>query len=298
MTANRADMSGARLNWTTIVDAARDIAYEYDTPLTLRQLFYRLVAAQIIPNEQQHYRRLSATTAKARRAGSFPDLTDESREIHGGYFSGDTSPQDALRDALDALNDTPDYYRRDHSEGQPFSIFLGVEKRGMIAQLQSWFSPLGVPIIATGGFASQTYCDDITRLARSQDRPAVLLYAGDHDPTGDDIERDLIERTNCWKHTRRVALTEQQVRDYALPPYAPTPAELRKLQGDPRAKAFERRYGSLVQYELDALTPTDLRYLYQSAMDEFFDADAYTDVLAREDAEREQLRDMIEGLQR
>ena len=242
-----------RLNWTAVVNAARDIAYEYDTRVTLRQLFYRLVAAQIIPNEQQHYRRLSSTTAKARRDGCFPALIDETREVHGGSFVGDTSPQDALRDALVGV---AAFYRRDRTEGQPFSIFLGVEKRGMVEQLSSWFAGFGVPIIATGGFASQTYCDDIARLAQRQDRPAVLLYAGDFDPTGEDIERDLIQRTDCWKHTRRVALTPQQVRDYGLPEYRPTDAERRKLEGDPRAEAFADRHGSLVQYEVDALPPT------------------------------------------
>jgi hypothetical protein len=30
-------------------------------------------------------------------------------------------------------------YRRDRTEGQEWSIYIGVEKRGMIEQLDSWF---------------------------------------------------------------------------------------------------------------------------------------------------------------
>jgi hypothetical protein len=30
-------------------------------------------------------------------------------------------------------------YRRDRTEGQEWSIHIGVEKRGMIEQLDSWF---------------------------------------------------------------------------------------------------------------------------------------------------------------
>ena len=62
------------------------------------------------------------------------------------------------------------------------SIYLAVEKRGMVNQLASWFGDTDVPILALGGFASQSYCDEIMRDVRRQERPAILLYAGDHDP--------------------------------------------------------------------------------------------------------------------
>jgi hypothetical protein len=272
-----------RVSWVLVLDEARDIVAEYDTDVTLRQLFYRLVSKQLIPNLQSFYRRLSARTAEARRDGSFPDLADETSEIHGGP-GGDTSPADALRWAADS-------YRRDHSEGQPVSIYLAVEKRGMVNQLESWFGDIDVAIVALGGYASQSYCDEIRRQVARQNRPAILLYAGDHDPSGEDIERDFIDRTDCWKETRRIALTPEQVTDpaYQVQEYVPTDKELEKLERDPRAKAFEQRHGSLVQYELDALDPTDLRYLYQTAIDEFWDESAYADVLAREHEERNQL---------
>ena len=54
----------------------------YATSVTLRQLFYRLVSAQVIPNSQVAYKRLSALTAEARRDGTFPALIDRGRTIH------------------------------------------------------------------------------------------------------------------------------------------------------------------------------------------------------------------------
>jgi hypothetical protein len=176
---------------------------------------------------------------------------------------------------------------RDRSEGQPVSIYLVVEKRGMVNQLWSWFGDLSVTIVALGGYASQSLCDEVKRDVRRQGRPAILLYAGDHDSSGEDIYRDFLARTDCWKETRRIALTPEQVTEYELPEYAPTDDELRKLQDDPRAKTFEQRHGSLVQYELDALPPDELRYLYRTAIDEFWDEAAYQDVLQREAEERD-----------
>jgi hypothetical protein len=271
-----------RVSWVPVLNEARTIVESYDTQVTLRQLFYRLVATQLIPNLQSYYRRLSAHTARGRRDGSFPDLADETSEIHQPLSFEST------QDALDRL---VEWYQRDRTEGQPLSIYLAVEKRGMVNQLEAWFGDMGLPILALGGYASQSYCDEIRRHVQAQGRPAILLYAGDHDASGEDIERDFIARTDCWKETRRIALTPQQVTDpnYQIPEYAPTDEELRKLQDDPRAKAFEQRHGSLVQYELDALPPDDLRYLYQTAIDEYWDESAYQAVLAREDEERDRL---------
>jgi hypothetical protein len=273
-----------RIDWVRVLDTAREVVTSYDTSVTLRQLFYRLVARQLIPNTQYHYRRLSAVTAESRRGGTFPDLIDQSREIYG--VGGYESPAEALRRAAR-------FYNRNWTEGQPVSIFLGVEKRGMVSQLSSWFGGRAT-IFATGGYASQTQADDIKSYVARQDRPAILFYAGDHDPTGEDIERDLIKRTDCWKAVRRIALTPQQVIDHSLPEYAPTKEELKKLNDDPRAKAFEQRHGSLVQYEVDALPPDVLRDLYQSAFDEFWDEAIHQRVLVREASERQQLIDLAD----
>ena len=50
------------------------IVQSYSTGVTLRQLFYRLVSALLLPNTQSAYKRLSSVTAEARRRGEFPEL--------------------------------------------------------------------------------------------------------------------------------------------------------------------------------------------------------------------------------
>ena len=61
-----------RSKWDRILARAKRIALSYDTPVTLRQLFYRLVAAVLIPNNDSSYKQLSTKTAEARRDGTFP----------------------------------------------------------------------------------------------------------------------------------------------------------------------------------------------------------------------------------
>jgi hypothetical protein len=129
----------SRTDWGRVLDESRDIVESYDTAVTLRQLFYRLVARLVIPNTVGAYKGLSRVTADARRDGDFPDLTDRTREIF--EYQTVTSP-------ARAIGYTAAIYRRDRTEGQEVSIYLGVEKDGMVNQLDAWFSCLGLPILS------------------------------------------------------------------------------------------------------------------------------------------------------
>jgi hypothetical protein len=264
-------------DWPALLAQAATIVRSYDTLVTLRQLFYRLVAASLLPNTTNAYKALSKHTAKARRAGTFPALMDRGRTIH--RFQ-------AFANVAAARRWLAQIYRRDRTEGQPYALYLGVEKAGIVAQLQEWFGDLGVPVLALGGYDSQTHVDQVKADVASGDqdgRPAVLLYAGDFDPSGEDIDRDFTARTGCWDEVRRVALTAEQVAQYGLPP------QLGKAT-DSRAAGFLARHGRLVQVELDALPPDILHQLYAEAIADFWRDDAYQAALTRERTDRRTLK--------
>ncbi|MGA7075622.1 MAG: hypothetical protein WBZ42_03620 [Halobacteriota archaeon] len=82
------------ISWRRVTIRAAEIVDSYDTGVTLRQLFYRLVVEGLIPNSQNAYKTLSKVTAERRRNGGFPQLIDQTRDIH--RFGGFSSPQDAL----------------------------------------------------------------------------------------------------------------------------------------------------------------------------------------------------------
>jgi hypothetical protein len=268
-----------------VLPHAAEIVRSYDTGVTLRQLFYRLVADGTLPNTGSRYRNLSAHTAQGRRAGTFPDLLDRTSRIERWEsFAGPA-------DALDWLRDL---YRRDRTEGQDWTIYLGVEKAGLSEQLDVWFGdPLGMPILALGGYASQTLADKVRRDIKRQDRRAVLIYAGDLDPTGVDIDRDFERRVGDFDKVIRVALSAEQVTAHRLP-FNPDAAVIKKLENDSRAARFRDRHGSLMQYEVDALPPETLRNLYRTAIESFWDEDAHRACLARERADLSELHSATE----
>ncbi len=197
-----------RVRWTPIIEEAAGIVHGYASAVTLRQLFYRLIARGLIPNLRSYYSRLSEHTAEARRDGWFPDLLDQGRSIlEPVTFTGPDEARVFLRDM----------YRIDRTAGQDYQIWLAGEKRTLTEQLSEWFGDTGVPIIVLSGYSSQTFVDQVHRRVDHDGRPAVLIYAGDLDASGIDIDRDWAARTgHCWKHIERIAVNVEQIAWHGL----------------------------------------------------------------------------------
>lgn len=262
-----------RLSWSPVIDRARAVVESYVEPVTLRQVFYRLVATGTIPNTLSAYKRLSALTAEARREGTFPDLADHGRRI--------TRPP-AFTDISQARAWLRRTYRRDRTVGQPVTVYLGVEKEALVAQLAAWYDDLGLPVIALRGYGSQTIADLVRRDARRAGRPDALLYAGDFDSSGEDIERDFVVRTNCWAHTERVALSVDQVAESHLPPQ---PGKTT----DSRAAAFTAAHGRLVQVRGGRARTRRPAPVVRRAPERWWHPDAYEAILHVEAQDREEL---------
>jgi hypothetical protein len=264
------------IRWEPVLRHAAGIVDSYDTGVTLRQLFYRLIADGTLPNTSDYYTTLSRRSAEARREGVFPDLIDQTRNLL--MYETYDSPTDALAD----LHRT---YRRDRTEGQEWSVYLGVEKHGMAAQLMSWFGDLGIPILTLGGWSSQTFADDVAEDIVARDRDAVLLYAGDFDPSGWFIPDDFVRRVGEFTEAERIALHPSQIEALGLVEN-PAPA---KSKRDSRASAFRELFGTVRQVEIDAIDPPVLHQLYADALAPYWDDDPYQDALALEQSDRDEL---------
>lgn len=266
----------ANRNWQTdILPAAANLVNGYPYPITLRQLHYLMVADPAIQyaNTASDYSALSRETAKARRELWFPSLLDQTRQTYRhAHWNNPT----------DAMASLARQYRRDRTEGQPNMVVLGGEKATLLAQLQAWFGGLGLPVVLLRGYASQTYADDVAEMVTDDGRPAVLVYAGDFDPSGEDILRDFTKRCDVFGAVEHVAVDQSQIATFGL---VPNPGKTT----DTRAKAFTVRHGQLIQVEVEAINPNDLRTLYQDEIDVYWDQVVYDAVLVQETADRDRL---------
>ncbi|MEU6299265.1 hypothetical protein [Streptomyces erythrochromogenes] len=276
-------MARERIRWPLVVERARQIVDGY-APLkvTLRQVMYRLAAEGVLPHTPPMYRRLSAQLAQARREGRFPDLIDTMREVH-------VPP--AWPDVGAFVAEMPAWFRLDRTAGQEHALYVAAEKDTLRQQLTGWLEFAGIPVLVVRGFSSQSYADVVRDRVAHEQREAHLAVVGDFDCSGEDIERDWVERTGCWSSVTRVLLTYEQMRAYGLP-------ATEGKRGDPRWPAFARRYGfdieHPVQWEVEALEPDELQRLVLAAVDPYIDRDVLAQQIAREEQQRRALEDFAE----
>jgi hypothetical protein len=254
----------------------------YPYLITLRQLHYRLLSMPALGygTAAKDYDYLSHRTAELRRSGRFPDLSDETRSIEQAPFWA--SPAEALATLAQQ-------YRRDRSEGQRHLIVLGGEKRTMLAQFRQWYPDLGLPFIALSGNASQTYCDTVADFVHADGRKAVLLYVGDLDASGEEIEGDFLNRCPVFDHVERIAVNESQIADLGLPRNPGNPK-------DAKAAPFIARHRSLFQVEVEAIDPNVLHTLYDEALDQWWDRSIYDRIVEVEAVERRQVEELARSL--
>ena len=132
-------------------------------------------------------------------------------------------------------------------------------------------------------------------------KEVIILYFGDHDPSGLDMIRDIRERTEEFLTKGMlqvtpdfriipVSLSTEQIEKYAPPP---NPAKIT----DPRAKWYIKQFGA-VSWELDAIDAMELRQLAEDAIRQFLDVPKYNKWIRREKAEITALREFGEDYER
>ena len=255
----------------TILEEYRNDGYV----LTLRQLYYQLVSKDIIPNNDREYAKLSNILKKGRMAGivDWSAIEDRVRVPKLPYW---------VRDVQHAIQDTIEQYRINRMQGQQRNIEIWVEKDALSNVLFRVTSKYHIRLMVNRGYSSISAMYDAHRRLRSGD---VILYFGDHDPSGKDMVRDIRERMKEFGReidVRPVALTMEQIRRFNPPP---NPAKIT----DPRAKWYIREYGR-TSWELDALPPRELIRLAEEAVEELIDLDQYNRCLDREQRDIEELR--------
>ena len=255
--------------------------------LSLRQLYYQLVSQNILPNTDLSYKRLSETISHARIAGliDWDAIEDRIRVPRIPWYWGG-SPREYLQASIEE-------YRVDRHAGQEVYVELWVEKDALAGVLAPIADDHDVTLLVNRGYSSQTAMwESAERFLDRADRECVLLYLGDHDPSGDDMVRDIRDRLNdlygAQVDVQKIAITPEQVAQYNPPPN-------RAKVSDSRAARFIAQYGS-ESYEVDALPPAILNQIVTDAIEGYVDYTMRQGRLDLEEEHRTAMRDAADAL--
>jgi hypothetical protein len=272
---------------TKITAVTMEVIEEFaGTPITVRQLYYQLVTRGL-PNGQRYYKRVVGAMEKARWSGvvAFDAFVDRDRAPVGSTQYEETDVDLKIEDGKRTIEFWMTHYRKNTWENQETFVEVWIEKKALQGVFEGPCRQMGVGLFACKGYPSLTALYEAHERfdgAIMENKEIVILYFGDHDPSGDDIPRSLvvnIERMGTSIRLIRCALTKEQVVEYGLPP-APT------KQTDSRAAFWD----GLGQVELDALNPKILETMAHDEIKGHFDMDAYRALKAQEKEERRQYR--------
>ncbi|EAC6223200.1 hypothetical protein EIL97_09295 [Listeria monocytogenes] len=272
-----------RADSLALIEKVNQIIKEYHRQgyeLTLRQVYYQLVANGIIENKERSYKNLGSLISNARLAGliDWNAIVDRTRFLRG--FNYETSPENAIKRLSQR-------YGTDPWAGQKNHVEVWVEKDALVDIVGQASNKLNVDYFSCRGYVSQSAMfRSARRLADWQlaGKDITILHLGDHDPSGIDMSRDIEERLatfGIFPDVKRIALNMDQVDEYTP---VPNPTKL----SDSRAADYISQFG-YESWELDALQPRIIDDLISGHINPLIDWDLMESVKEECEEERRQL---------
>jgi hypothetical protein len=260
--------------------------------LSLRQLYYQLVARGYIENSIQSYKRVGTIVSDARLAGliDWDMIEDRAREtvIPAAW----DTPGDIIKQAARQ-------FRVNRWEGQTNYVEVMVEKDALSGILRPVCHDLHVRFTANKGYSSSSAMYEAGKriaAARLEGKTPYIFYLGDHDPSGIDMTRDITERLQVFsldriskKHIDRLALNMDQVRQW-------NPPENPAKDKDTRYDAYVVKFGAS-SWELDAVEPVTLAGLVRDAVNSLIDRRQWDKIAKQEKAMRAELETFANNYQ-
>ena len=266
-----------------LIELVNQVVDEYSAQgyeLTLRQVYYQLVARGYIPNNERSYKNVGSLINDGRLAGliDWHSVTDRTRNLRSE--SHWDTPADVIASARYS-------YNLDKWKGQPNYVEVWVEKDALVDIVGQACSPLDTPYFSCRGYTSQSEMWSAAQrfIRQKQRKKRIIIHLGEHDPSGIDMTRDIQERLEMFGadvFVKRVALTMNQIQTYNPPP---NPAKIT----DSRASKYIDQFGD-ESWELDALEPKVITDLIKKQVTMYRNDAIYRAVCDKESREKEELK--------
>src|SRR5207244_249571 len=154
-----------------------------------------LVSAGALANTPKEYKRLGHVMTRLREAGDVPRtwIVDHVRTtLKPSSWSGLAAYGDSIRR----------FYRKDFWASLDHHVEVFVEKDAVAGTIQPATDEYDVSLRVLRGYSSLSFAGEIADLWARIKKPIFAYYHGDYDPSGFDLERDLIDKLERYSGRR------------------------------------------------------------------------------------------------
>lgn len=257
---------------------------KYSSGITVRQLYYRLVAGGT-PNNIRYYKRVVGAMTKARWNNLIPfdAFIDRERSVSGETKCEVLEVVEEVERAKDAIDVWLNTYFLNRWSNQPYYVEVWIEKKALQGVFEGPCNRKGVALSPCKGYPSLTFLSEASDrfdAATYVGQKPVIIYYGDYDPSGTNIPESIkknLSEMGTDVEIHRAALNPDQIEEMNLPGVPPKTTDSRSAnwEGD-------------VAVECDAIEPNKLSEMCLCDIESYFDNDKYDELLRREKEEREE----------
>lgn len=285
------------------IDSVVEYYISIGIKLTNRQLYYQLVGKDLIPNKNKVYKKICSFITDERYAGKIDWEAIEDKERIPEMPSEWNDVSSLIRSAISS-------FRLYRWEDQEYYVEMYCEKKAGINVLKPIANKYHMFFGFNKGYSSASAMYDLAKRIKEQQengKKTVILYFGDHDPSGLDMVRDIKDRitefltkgndpieiddynfdsdedNEPYFKVINVALTQEQIKKFNPPP---NPAKIT----DPRAKAYIKKYGN-VSWELDSLDALELRGIAEDSIYDYINMEKYNAWIKKEKEQKKALEE-------
>lgn len=299
-------------------------------PLSVRQIFYRLVAEYEYPKSEAAYSKLTGILSRARRAQMLPweAIRDGGlgRTVEAQYFADGDHFERSVRKWAEEM-------QLNRQRDQEAVIELWCEAGGMVPILEGIAEPYSCQVSTGGGYDSVTAKHNLAERVRDRAKKGlktVILHVGDFDGSGEDMcevlredvlwmvavqvlshvtngpfeaeraagggwSKDAVSWAVGFLEVERVALTAEQVVERGVETAPPKPSDSRSAAFIERNAWVAEELGTEhITAQLEALTPPELTELISGAIEGRMDMEVYGALVEEEEDVRAALLERLD----
>jgi hypothetical protein len=251
--------------------------------VTARQTFYYLVSNNIVPSSKSSYKMVDDLVNYLRYKGLIPfdSILDSTSLIK-------TQQWKSFKEMLEC---TKNCYRSNWNEEFDTYLEVWIEKEALSEIVSRVADQFGIYTSVSQGVSKISQIDSFLKRALYYNKPTIILYLGDFDPTGlhidqvvipDQIKKEIsipdFNNKNIPKiNIRRLAVTEEQTKRL------PENYQIAKSK-DPNYKRYREKYGTRT-WELDALSTKELEVIVSNAIEWFRPMSRIEELINRDEEE-------------